>query len=90
MRSSTPTSASPAKPSIRSWRGDDKLRFQGIPYEVGGDTILAVDGREVVRPDDIAHLIATRRPGAEVTLDILHEDGRRDEVEVTLGERPNG
>jgi len=68
--------------------GDEKLRFQGIPYEAGGDAILAVDGREVVRPDDLARLIASRRPGDKVTLEVLHEDGERERVEVTLGERP--
>ena len=68
--------------------GDDRLRFQGIPYRVGGDTILAIDGHEVLRPDDLARYIATRRPGDEVTLDVLHENGERERVDVTLGERP--
>jgi S1-C subfamily serine protease len=68
--------------------GDDRLRFQGIPYRVGGDTILAIDGHEVLRPDDLARYIAARRPGDRVTLDVLHEDGERERVEVTLGERP--
>ena len=70
--------------------GEEKLRFQGIPYETGGDTILAVDGREVVRPDDLARLIASRKPGDEVTLEVLHEDGASERIEVTLGERPAG
>jgi len=70
--------------------GDDKLRFQGVPYEVGGDTILAVDGRQIVRPEDLAEHIASRSPGQEVTLDVIHEDGSREEIEVVLGERPDG
>jgi len=68
--------------------GDDKLRFQGIPYETGGDTIVAVDGHEVVEPDDLARLISTSRPGETVTLDVLRADGDREKVEVTLGKRP--
>jgi S1-C subfamily serine protease len=68
--------------------GDDKLRFQGVPYRVGGDTILAVDGREVIRPDDLARHISSYRPGRVVTLEVLHEDGEREDVRVTLGERP--
>jgi len=68
--------------------GDEKLRFQGVPYEIGGDTILAVDGREVVRPDDLARYIASRRPGEEVALDVMHEDGSREEIAVVLDERP--
>jgi S1-C subfamily serine protease len=69
---------------------DDKLRFQGVPYEIGGDTILAIDGREVVRPDDLARYIASYRPGDTVAVEVLREDGEREEVDVVLGERPEG
>jgi S1-C subfamily serine protease len=68
--------------------GGEKLRFQGIPYETGGDTILAVDGREVVAPDDLARYISAYQPGDRVTVDVLHDDGDREKVEVVLGERP--
>jgi S1-C subfamily serine protease len=68
--------------------GDEKLRFQGVPYETGGDTIVAVDGREVVEPDDLASYISLSQPGEKVTLDVLHANGDRGEVEVTLGKRP--
>jgi S1-C subfamily serine protease len=69
--------------------GDDKLRFQGIPYRVGGDTILAVEGHEVIRPEDLARHIAAFRPGQEVTLDVLDDDGGREKIDVVLGERPD-
>jgi S1-C subfamily serine protease len=68
--------------------GDDELRFQGVPYQVGGDTILAIEGREVIRPEDLAQYISSYQPGEKVTLKVLHEDGGRDDVEVVLGERP--
>ena len=68
--------------------GDDRLRFQGVPYRVGGDTILSVDGNEVIRPEDLARYIAGRHPGDSVTLEVLHEDGEREQVSVELGERP--
>ncbi|HEX8689902.1 MAG TPA: trypsin-like peptidase domain-containing protein [Solirubrobacterales bacterium] len=68
--------------------GDDEVRFQGVPYQVGGDTILAIEGREVIRPEDLAQHISSFQPGERVTLKVLHEDGRRDDVEVVLGERP--
>jgi S1-C subfamily serine protease len=68
--------------------GDEKLRFQGIPYETGGDTILAVDGHEVIQPDDLARYISTYQPGDEVTLEVLHSDGEREKIAVTLGKRP--
>ena len=69
--------------------GDEKIRFQGVPYEVGGDTILAVDGRKVVQPDDLARHIAALKPGEQVTLEVLREGGEREDVVVTLGLRPS-
>ncbi len=68
--------------------GNDKLRFQGIPYRTGGDVIISVDGREVVRPDDLARFISAAQPGDRVTLEVLH-DGDRKSVEVVLGSRPS-
>ena len=68
--------------------GDEKLRFQGVPYQVGGDAILAVDGHKLVGPEDLARGISDFRPGQEVTLEVMHADGSRDQVEVTLGRRP--
>jgi len=68
--------------------GDEKVRFQGIPYQTGGDTILAVDGHKVVQPDDLSRYISSFQPGDEVALDVLHNDGDREKIEVTLGKRP--
>jgi S1-C subfamily serine protease len=68
--------------------GDEKITFQGVPYQVGGDTILAVDGHKVVEPDDLARDIAGFPPGHEVTLEILHADNSRSQVKVKLGKRP--
>jgi S1-C subfamily serine protease len=70
--------------------GTEKLRFQGIPYETGGDTILTVDGHEVVQPDDLARYISAFEPGDEVTVEVLHKDGDREKVDVTLSKRPLG
>jgi S1-C subfamily serine protease len=68
--------------------GDEKLRFQAGEYRIGGDVILEADGRKVVRPDDLARLVAYREPGEKVTLTLLR-DGERKQVEVTLGKRPD-
>ena len=69
--------------------GNEKLRFQAAEYRTGGDVILQVDGRDVVKPDDLARLIATKRPGEKVTVTVLR-DGKRKQVELTLGDRPDG
>jgi len=68
--------------------GNDKVRFQAIPYRTGGDVILQVDGEDIVSPDDLAESIASRRPGDVVTLTILRGNERQ-QVEVTLGKRPS-
>jgi S1-C subfamily serine protease len=69
--------------------GQEKLRFQAATYETGGDVILSIDGRPVIQPDDLARFIAGKQPGQKVTLEILR-DGKREQVEVTLGKRPQG
>jgi len=68
--------------------GSDKLTFQAGRYRTGGDVILRVDDEDIVTPDDLAEAIAARRPGDVVTLTILR-DGERQQVEVTLGKRPD-
>jgi len=67
--------------------GSGKLTFQAQPYETGGDVILAVGGHRVVGVDDLARYISAYQPGDKVALEILH-DGKREQVEVTLGKRP--
>jgi S1-C subfamily serine protease len=69
--------------------GDDRLTFQAVPYETGGDVILSVDGNPVVRPDDLARYISIHQPGQTVHLVVLH-DGDREQVNVRLGKRPQG
>jgi S1-C subfamily serine protease len=67
--------------------GQKRIRFQAGNYKIGGDVILSVDGHKLVRPDDLARLIAAHDPGEQVTLEIL-SDGDRKQVQVTLGVRP--
>jgi S1-C subfamily serine protease len=68
--------------------GDDDLNFEAAKYRTGGDVILQVDGRDIVSPDDLAEAISARQPGDVVTLTLLR-DGKREDVEVTLGKRPD-
>jgi S1-C subfamily serine protease len=68
--------------------GDEKVRFQGIPYQAGGDTILAVNGHPIVEPDDLARFISDFEPGEKVKLEVLHANGDRETVEVALSKRP--
>ncbi len=71
--------------------GSDKtIEVDGISYAIGGDIILAVDGTEVRKIDDILiHLQRAKSIGDEMVLEILR-DGRTTNVTIILEERPNG
>jgi len=71
--------------------GSDKtIEVDGVNYPVGGDVILAVDGKEVRKIDDIlVHLQRAKSVGDEMVLEILR-DGRTTNITITLDARPNG
>ncbi|MGQ0794708.1 MAG: S1C family serine protease [Nitrosopumilaceae archaeon] len=63
--------------------------IDGINYQIGGDVILAVDGKDVRKIDDILiHLQNEKRVGDTIDLEILRE-GRVTNFKLTLEERPN-
>ena len=70
--------------------GSDKtIKVESREYPVGGDIILAVDGIDVRKIDDILiHLQRVKTVGDEMNLEILR-DGRTTNVTIVLQERPN-
>lgn len=52
-----------------------------------GDAILAVDGKAVGNPRDLAMMIANDAPGTKVMLSLWH-DGAKKDVDVALGTLP--
>ncbi len=70
--------------------GSDKMiEVDGREYPVGGDIIMAVDGMDVRKIDDILiHLQRVKTVGDEMNLEILR-DGRTTNVTIILQERPN-
>ena len=70
--------------------GSDKtIEVDGKEFPVGGDIIIAVDGMDVRKIDDIlVHLQRVKTIGDEMDLEILR-DGRTTNVTVILQERPN-
>ncbi len=64
------------------------VTINGLDYPAGGDVIIAIGSDEVLGSSDlIAHLTYRNKPGDTVTLIVLR-DGSREEIEVTLGQRP--
>ena len=70
--------------------GSDKMiKVESREYQVGGDIILAVDGIDVRKIDDILiHLQRVKTVGDEMNLEILR-DGRTTNITIVLQERPN-
>ena len=70
--------------------GSDKIiEVEGKEYSIGGDIIVAVDGMDVRKIDDIlVHLQRVKTVGDEMNLEILR-DGRTTNVTIILQERPN-
>lgn len=73
---------------LRGREDGSSLQFQGRRVALGGDVVVAVDGQELVGESDLARFIAFKNPGDEVKLTIIR-DGEEEEVDVTLGERPD-
>ena len=68
---------------------DSSIELDGVEYPSGGDIIMAVDSRETAGSSQlIAHLLYHSSPGDTVTLTVLR-DGQREEIRVTLGQRPD-
>jgi S1-C subfamily serine protease len=62
--------------------------FQGVPQiPVGGDLIVAVDGRKLTQAQDLSDLIAFHEPGDTVDLQVVRNSRQRT-ITVTLGKRP--
>jgi S1-C subfamily serine protease len=70
--------------------GNRPMTVSGVQVAAGGDIIVAIDGQEVKRFDDVVNYLASSTSvGDQVTLTIMR-DGRQMDVKVTLEERPAG
>ena len=70
-------------------RGSDSaVSVNGINYPAGGDIVIAIDSIAVNSSNDlIAHLTFHYDPGDPAIFTVLR-DGEREEIKVTLGQRP--
>ena len=70
-------------------RGSEStVEIDGMDYPSGGDIIVAIGPHEISSSSDlIAHLTYHNSPGDTVPMVVIR-DGQRQELEVTLGQRP--
>jgi S1-C subfamily serine protease len=67
--------------------GDRRETFQEQPWQVGGDIVTKIDGKDVREDADLARSLDDKAPGDAVTLTVVR-DGKPRDVKVTLGTRP--
>jgi len=69
--------------------GSTTITYNGRDVDVGGDIILKIDNREVVKNDDIlAYIESEKQVGDKVHLTILRDNSIK-ELDLILGERPS-
>ncbi len=67
---------------------NQQATINGIPQQIGGDVIISIDGHSINSMNDlISYLAANTQVGQKITLTILR-NGKQENVDVTLGERP--
>jgi S1-C subfamily serine protease len=67
--------------------GDTEVVVAGQTYVLGGDIIVAVDGKPISSTGELRDAIAAHKPGDKIKLR-FYRDGKRMSVTVTLGQRP--
>jgi S1-C subfamily serine protease len=80
----TPSSGA-AKAGLEA--GDRDVVVEGESYRLGGDVIVAADGKPVSTIADLRDAVTAHRPGERMRLEI-YRDGARRTVTVTLGQQP--
>ena len=75
-----------AKAGIKG--GDQTVDVQGQPFTIGGDVIIKADNTTIKTADDLIAFLGTKKPGDTITVTV-ERDGKTQELQVTLAERPS-
>ena len=68
--------------------GDQVVEIGEQQVQIGGDIIVAVDGKAITRFEELKAFLVRAEPGSEATFTLLR-DGDEVTVDVTLGEPPD-
>jgi S1-C subfamily serine protease len=68
--------------------GDTDVVVAGETFVLGGDIIVAADGKKVASVEGLRDVIAAHKPGDKIRLQIYRES-KKTSVTVTLGRRPS-
>ncbi|HMB18924.1 MAG TPA: trypsin-like peptidase domain-containing protein [Gaiellaceae bacterium] len=67
--------------------GTNEVVVSGESYLLGGDILVAVDGRQVASGEDLRDVISAKKPGDKLTIEAYRGTEKRS-FEVTLGRQP--
>jgi S1-C subfamily serine protease len=67
--------------------GETDVVVSGVTYILGGDIIVAADGKKVSSIEELRDAIAAHKPGDKIKLEV-YRDAKKTSVLVTLGRRP--
>jgi S1-C subfamily serine protease len=80
-----------AKAGIRG--GNLEVQTSGGKVAVGGDIIVAVDGKTIANAEDLTTVIGSKKPGDTISVEVLRATGKgsyeHKTLQVTLAARPN-
>ncbi len=68
--------------------GDTQVVVAGQSYQLGGDMIVAVDGKTVTSTDRLRDMITAHKPGDTVQITVVDKDGKRTTKSVELARMP--
>ena len=67
--------------------GETEVVVAGETYVLGGDIIVAFDGKKISSIEQLRDAISGKKPGDKVTL-VIYRDANKTSVTVTLGRQP--
>ncbi|HJR95184.1 MAG TPA: trypsin-like peptidase domain-containing protein [Gaiellaceae bacterium] len=67
--------------------GETEVVVAGLSYTLGGDVIVAFEGRKISSVEELRDAISGKKPGDKVSL-VIYRDAARTSVTVTLGRQP--
>jgi S1-C subfamily serine protease len=68
--------------------GSNQVVVAGESYQLGGDMIVAMDGKRIGSVDALRAAIAAHKPGDKVSVTVVHANGTRATLAVVLGRAP--
>ena len=67
--------------------GETEVVVAGVSYTLGGDIIVAFEGKKISSVEELRDAISGKKPGDKVSL-VIYRDASRTSVTVTLGRQP--